>query len=58
MEYRLSERDSLSTSLVGQQVTFDRPDELLPYLRGGESIESLTLVPTACERAARLGGSL
>jgi hypothetical protein len=42
VEYRISQRDTLSTSLLRQQVTFDRPDELLPYLRGGESTESFT----------------
>ncbi len=42
VDYRLTERDQISTSLIRQKVTFDRPDELLPYLRGGESIESIT----------------
>jgi hypothetical protein len=42
VEYQLSARDTISTSLIRQKVTFDRPDELLWYLRGGESMESLT----------------
>jgi hypothetical protein len=54
--YRLSERDTISTSLHRQKVTFDRPDELLPYLRGGESIESFTSYRRRLNARVSLGG--
>lgn len=57
VEYELSPRDTLSTSLHRQQVTFDRPDELLPYLRGGESLESYTSYRRRVNARIGAGGS-
>jgi hypothetical protein len=57
VEYKLTQRDTLSTAVMRQQVTFDRPDELLPYLRGGESIESFTLYRRAVNARLGAGGS-
>ena len=57
VEYKLTQRDSLSTTLQGQQVTFDRPDELRPYLRGGETIESHTVYRRRVNARLGAGGS-
>jgi len=57
LDYRVSQRDTISTSLIRQQVTFDRPDELLPYLRGGESIESFTSYRRHLNSRIGLGGT-
>ena len=57
VEYQLSPRDTISTSLIRQKVTFDRPDELLPYLRGGESMESLTQYRRRVNARLGAGGS-
>jgi hypothetical protein len=57
VEYKLTQRDSISTSLHRQQVTFDRPDELLPYLRGGESWESYSFYRRRVNPRMGLGGS-
>jgi hypothetical protein len=42
VNYRVSGRDALSTSFTMQKVDFERPGELLPYLRGGQASESFT----------------
>ena len=57
VEYQLSPRNALSTALIRQKVTFDRPDELLPYLRGGESMESLTQYRRRVNARIGAGGS-
>jgi hypothetical protein len=57
VEYKLTQRDTISTSLHRQQVTFDRPDELLPYLRGGESWESYSFYRRRVNPRMGLGGS-
>jgi hypothetical protein len=57
MEYRLSQRDAISTSLHRQKVTFDRPDELLPYLRGGESTEFFTSYRRGIDARLGIGSS-
>jgi hypothetical protein len=57
LEYKLSERDAISTSLHRQKVTFERPDELLPYLRGGEATESFTSYRRRLNARVGLGGS-
>jgi len=57
VEYKLTQRDSISTSLHRQQVTFDRPDEVLPYLRGGESWESNTSYRRHVNPRLGLGGN-
>jgi hypothetical protein len=57
VEYKLTQRDTLSTSVHRQQVTFDRPDELLPYLRGGESWESYSSYRRRVNPRMGLGGS-
>jgi hypothetical protein len=57
VEYRLSERDSIATSLLRQKVTFDRSDELLPYLRGGETLESRTSYRRRLNARAGVGGT-
>ena len=57
VDYRLTQRDTIGTSLIRQQVTFDRPDELLPYLRGGESIESFTTYRRHLNSRLDVGGT-
>jgi len=57
VEYKLAQRDTISTSLHRQHVTFDRPDELLPYLRGGESWELYTIYRRRVNPRLGLGGS-
>jgi hypothetical protein len=57
MEYRISERDAISTSLHRQKVTFDRPDELLAFLRGGESTESFTSYRRRLNERVGFGGT-
>ena len=58
VDYKLTQRDSLSTALYGQQVTFDQPDEQLrPYLHGGETIESLTRYRRGVNARLGAGGS-
>ena len=57
MDYRISEHDGISTSLHRQKVMFDRPDELLPFLRGGESTEVFTAYRRRLNERLGLGGS-
>jgi hypothetical protein len=48
--YKIGARDSIAAAVMLQKVSFDRPGELLPYLRGGRSLE----MPTTYRR--RLNG--
>jgi hypothetical protein len=57
VEYKVTQRDTLSSSLHRQQVSFDRPDELLSFLRGGESWESYTFYRRKANPRLGLGGS-
>jgi hypothetical protein len=39
VDYKLTQRDAIAGAFMAQRVRFDRPDELLPYLQGGSSLE-------------------
>jgi hypothetical protein len=39
VDFRISARDAITGSFNRQKVSFDRPDELRPYLRGGQATE-------------------
>lgn len=38
-DYALSRRDTIAATFLIQRISFERPDDLLPYLRGGRSSE-------------------
>jgi hypothetical protein len=48
--YAFGERHAVTSSLQLQKVSFDRPGELLPYLRGGRAVETFS---TYRHRASR-----
>jgi hypothetical protein len=41
LDYALSKRDTIAATFLIQRISFERPDDLLPYLRGGRSSEAL-----------------
>ena len=40
-DYALSRRDTIAATFIIQRISFERPDDLLPYLRGGRSSEGV-----------------
>jgi hypothetical protein len=55
--YKPGARHQIGTAVQTQWVRFDRPGELLPYLRGGEAVESSTSYQRRVNARLSIGGN-